>query len=154
MDSRAPADPPWPHDRAMRASDNSPRCSRPTKGHQRQTRQAGHLERWPPGDGLLDPRNNGSFQHFWSYPLQEIFNVSPALGFHRYEMHYFREWNTTHISGICICRPRSVVRARVCEHFHFFAFFLFQMYGKFCVVKLQSIPGTIFSRSKTQTPHE
>ena len=54
--SRAPPEPPRPRHRATPAPHGNTRYGRRKNGPQRQTRRARGVERSPPGDGLLGPR--------------------------------------------------------------------------------------------------
>ena len=57
--SRVPPGLPRPRDRATPPPHGSPRCHRRKNGRRRRTRRAGGVERCPPGDGFLDPRERG-----------------------------------------------------------------------------------------------
>ena len=109
--SHAPPDPSRSRDRLTPAPHESTRCHRRKNEPQCQTRRAGGVERSPPGDGLLGPRDwsvsagrevvlpgtacsvpgigayprgGRGFQHFRRRLPAGAFFVSPSLGFQLY----------------------------------------------------------------------
>ena len=84
--------PPRPQDRSTPAPHGSARCSR----SQRRTRRTGGVERSPPGDGLLGPRERSEsawregFPTFSeAFPSRILFRV-PWSGFQLYGRRTFR----------------------------------------------------------------
>ena len=142
--SRAPPEPPRPRHRATPAPHGNTRYGRRKNGPQRQTRRARGVERSPPGDGLLGPRERSGREGFPTFsevfPSRDVFRVS-CLGFPLYGRRFYGDGTLSSPRGYFfvspgvlaqqlsarLCAYRSVVRASPVDCF-FFCFLLY-LYG-------------------------
>ena len=119
--SRAPPEPPRPRHRATPAPHGNTRYGRRKNGPQRQTRRARGVERSPPGDGLLGPRERSGREGFPTFsevfPSRDVFRVSLFRVSIVWKT-FLRGWNPIIPPGIFFRVPRcfgsAVERPTLC----------------------------------------